>query len=143
MSNQHKQHGFPEVRGPNAARHNHLAFIDRVRIEKTATPREFMQPMCCIPALDWAVLKVRFPELISPEAQHVIDVARAHGAIGWKVNGAGGYGGSLTILGGPLSHAKRRMIREIEQDNTLNKNIPIYLSRFGLRTWEQGHQEKR
>ena len=83
------------------------------------------------------------PELISPEAQHVIDVARAHGAIGWKVNGAGGYGGSLTILGGPLSHAKRRMIREIEQDNTLNKNIPIYLSRFGLRTWEQGHQEKR
>jgi D-glycero-alpha-D-manno-heptose-7-phosphate kinase len=83
------------------------------------------------------------PELISPEARHVIDIAKAHGAIGWKVNGAGGHGGSLTILGGPLSHAKRRMIREIEQDNTLNKNIPIYLSRFGLRTWEQDHQEKK
>jgi D-glycero-alpha-D-manno-heptose-7-phosphate kinase len=82
-------------------------------------------------------------ELISPEAQRVIDVARAHGAIGWKVNGAGGYGGSLTILGGPLSHAKRRMIREIELENTLNKNIPVYLSRHGLRTWEQSHEEKR
>ena len=67
MSNQHNEHGFPEIRGPNAARRNHLEFLDRVRIEKTATPREFMQPMCSIPPLDWAVLKRRFPELISPD----------------------------------------------------------------------------
>ena len=79
------------------------------------------------------------PDLVSPDAQRVIDIARAHGAIGWKVNGAGGYGGSLTILGGPLSHANRRMIRAIEEESSLYKNIPIYLSRFGLRTWEQNH----
>ena len=76
------------------------------------------------------------PELISAHAQQVIDIARAHGAVGWKVNGAGGEGGSLTLLSGPNSDVKRAMIREIEQTNDLFSNIPIYLSRHGLRTWE-------
>jgi len=78
--------------------------------------------------------------LVDADAQRVIDIAQAHGAIGWKVNGAGGAGGSLTLLCGPLSHGKRTMIREIEQESSrsdrLFTNIPIYLSRFGLRTWE-------
>ena len=76
------------------------------------------------------------PDLINPDAERVIEIARAHGALGWKVNGAGGDGGSLTILCGPLSHVKRAMIREIEQESPLFKSIPIYLSRFGLRIWE-------
>jgi hypothetical protein len=29
------------------------------------------------------------------------------------------------------------MLREIEQENALFKNIPIYLSRYGLRVWKQ------
>ncbi len=41
------------------------------------------------------------PALISPEAASVIEIAKAHGALGWKVNGAGGDGGSLTILSEP------------------------------------------
>lgn len=77
------------------------------------------------------------PALISPEAQRVIEIARAHGALGWKVNGAGGDGGSVTILGSALSPVKRTMLREIEAENGLFKNIPIYLSRFGLRVWKQ------
>lgn len=76
------------------------------------------------------------PDLVSPEAQRVIEIAQAYGALGWKVNGAGGAGGSLTILCGPLSHVKRATIREIEGENPLFQNIPIYLSRFGLRVWE-------
>jgi D-glycero-alpha-D-manno-heptose-7-phosphate kinase len=75
--------------------------------------------------------------LVSAEAARVIEIARSHGAAGWKINGAGGEGGSVTILCGPLSWAKRAMIREIEQDNPLFRNIPIYLSRYGLRTWQQ------
>jgi D-glycero-alpha-D-manno-heptose-7-phosphate kinase len=74
--------------------------------------------------------------LVSPEALRVIEIARAHGAIGWKVNGAGGNGGSITLLCGGLSMPKRHMIKQIEQENPLFKNIPIYLSRYGLRTWE-------
>lgn len=76
------------------------------------------------------------PALVSRDALRVIEIAREHGALGWKVNGAGGEGGSITILAGPLSHTKRTMIREIEQENPLFKNIPIYLSRHGLRVWE-------
>jgi D-glycero-alpha-D-manno-heptose-7-phosphate kinase len=77
------------------------------------------------------------PDLVSREAHRVIEIAKEHGALGWKVNGAGGEGGSLTILTGTLSHVKRAMIREIEAENRLFKNIPVYLSRYGLRTWER------
>jgi D-glycero-alpha-D-manno-heptose-7-phosphate kinase len=76
------------------------------------------------------------PELVGPDAQRIIEIAKAHGACGWKVNGAGGDGGSVTLLCGPSSHVKRAMIREIEAESPLFQNIPIYLSRFGLRTWE-------
>jgi D-glycero-alpha-D-manno-heptose-7-phosphate kinase len=77
------------------------------------------------------------PDLVSRDARRVIEIAKEHGALGWKVNGAGGDGGSLTILTGTLSHVKRAMIREIEAENRLFKNIPIYLSRYGLRTWDR------
>jgi D-glycero-alpha-D-manno-heptose-7-phosphate kinase len=82
------------------------------------------------------------PDLVSQDARRVIEIAQAHGALGWKVNGAGGEGGSLTILTGTLSHVKRTMIREIEGENPLFKNIPIYLSRTGLRTWERCPDDK-
>jgi hypothetical protein len=52
------------------------------------------------------------------------------------VNGAGGHGGSVTILSGSDRSAKRAMIREIEADGRNYRNIPIFLSRFGLRVWE-------
>lgn len=38
------------------------------------------------------------PDLVSTAAHELIDVARASGASGWKVNGAGGAGGSISIL---------------------------------------------
>ena len=76
------------------------------------------------------------PDLISADARRVVEIARAHGAIGWKVNGAGGDGGSLTLSMGVASESKRAMIREIEQDVPLCRSIPIYLSRYGVRTWE-------
>jgi D-glycero-alpha-D-manno-heptose-7-phosphate kinase len=81
------------------------------------------------------------PALISLLAEQVIEIAREHGALGWKVNGAGGEGGSLTILCGPQSNEKRAMIRAVEQANPLFQNIPIYLSRYGLRIWKQDCQE--
>jgi D-glycero-alpha-D-manno-heptose-7-phosphate kinase len=38
------------------------------------------------------------PALVSDDAAALIDLARDHAASGWKVNGAGGPGGSLSIL---------------------------------------------
>jgi D-glycero-alpha-D-manno-heptose-7-phosphate kinase len=85
--------------------------------------------------------------LISIEAQQVIEIAHENGAIGWKVNGAGGEGGSITLLCGGISSQKRELIRQIETANPLFKNIPIYLSRFGLRIWtcteSEAGQERR
>jgi D-glycero-alpha-D-manno-heptose-7-phosphate kinase len=78
--------------------------------------------------------------LISPEAARVIEIAKAHRALGWKVNGAGGDGGSLTILCDSIAQAKRAMLNAIEQENTLFKNIPIYLSRYGLRVWKREYE---
>jgi D-glycero-alpha-D-manno-heptose-7-phosphate kinase len=75
-------------------------------------------------------------ELVGADARRVIDIARSFGAVGWKVNGAGGDGGSVTILAGGSSLEKRAMVRRIEESNPLYKSIPVYLSRFGLRVWE-------
>ncbi|MGB0388559.1 MAG: GHMP kinase [Ardenticatenaceae bacterium] len=77
------------------------------------------------------------PFLVSPECDRIIEIAKSHGALGWKVNGAGGDGGSITLLCGPNAHAKRTMIRQIEQQNPLFQQIPLRLSPFGLRVWEQ------
>jgi D-glycero-alpha-D-manno-heptose-7-phosphate kinase len=76
------------------------------------------------------------PHLVSQDASRAIEIARSHGALGWKVNGAGGKGGSITILGGSRSHVLRSMIREIEEENPLFRKIPIHLSRHGLRIWD-------
>lgn len=76
------------------------------------------------------------PDLISEDACRVIEIARSHGALGWKVNGAGGEGGSITILGGSRSHVQRSMIREMEGEDPLFRNIPVFVSRHGLRTWD-------
>jgi len=76
-------------------------------------------------------------DLIGEDAQRIIDIGRAAGAVGWKVNGAGGDGGSVTLLCDERSHARRAMVREIEDEDPLFRNIPVYLCRYGLRTWEQ------
>jgi D-glycero-alpha-D-manno-heptose-7-phosphate kinase len=38
------------------------------------------------------------PDLVGADAARIFETASASGAIGWKVNGAGGDGGSVTIL---------------------------------------------
>lgn len=78
------------------------------------------------------------PALVGPLHRRIIDIARQSGAIGWKVNGAGGAGGSVTILTGPDPSRKRALLREIEQSDPSYRNIPIRLSRHGLRVWEAG-----
>jgi D-glycero-alpha-D-manno-heptose-7-phosphate kinase len=76
------------------------------------------------------------PSLVSDRAREVIDVARRHGALGWKVNGAGGEGGSVTLLSGSSPSDKRAMLRAIEGIDPSIQHIFVYLSRHGLRVWE-------
>jgi D-glycero-alpha-D-manno-heptose-7-phosphate kinase len=74
--------------------------------------------------------------LVSHDATRVIDVGRAHGAIGWKVNGAGGDGGSITLLTDGRPGAKRAMLGAIQHENPAWIPIPIVLSAHGLRVSE-------
>jgi D-glycero-alpha-D-manno-heptose-7-phosphate kinase len=70
--------------------------------------------------------------IISEEADSIIAIAKKYGAVGWKVNGAGGKGGSLTILG---SQDEKKRIGMLEEINALGKeirSIPISLARFGV-----------
>lgn len=75
-------------------------------------------------------------ELVGAGHRRIIEIARAHRAAGWKVNGAGGAGGSVTILSGPDLSAHREMIRQIEQCDPSFVHIPVSLCRYGLRIWE-------
>lgn len=45
------------------------------------------------------------PSLVGPAHRRAIEVGASAGAAGWKVNGAGGDGGSLTLLAGPPAGA--------------------------------------
>jgi D-glycero-alpha-D-manno-heptose-7-phosphate kinase len=98
------------------------------------------------------------PGILGEQAQLVIETAERCGAEGWKLNGAGGNGGSITLLFGPVSHDKRRFAEALAaeegkwQEASGNASpfplppsrasgaaariIPIYLSRYGLRVWE-------
>ncbi len=83
------------------------------------------------------------PELIGAAHQAIIDVAAAHGALGWKVNGAGGDGGSVTVLTDGDRTVKRAMLREIAETDPKFQTIPIYLSRHGLRVWDSPIEQDR
>jgi D-glycero-alpha-D-manno-heptose-7-phosphate kinase len=76
------------------------------------------------------------PALVSEAHRAITEIAKEHGAVGWKVNGAGGDGGSVSILCSSDPSVKRSMVRAIQQADAKFKHIPIYLSRFGLRCWE-------
>ena len=66
----------------------------------------------------------------------LIALAQEHGAVGWKVNGAGGEGGSVTLLCDADASAKRSLLHAIPQVNPLFQSIPIALSPHGLRVWD-------
>ena len=76
------------------------------------------------------------PKLIGPGHQRVIDLARRHGAWGWKVNGAGGAGGSVTLLVGSDQADKRVMIQHLLAADRSFQHIPVHLCPHGLRVWE-------
>lgn len=78
------------------------------------------------------------PALVGSGAARVIAIAREHGAIGWKVNGAGGEGGSLTVLCDESSSRKRALVRAIEEADPAFHHVPVRLSRQGLRVWTSG-----
>ncbi len=72
------------------------------------------------------------PDLISPAADAVIAAARRHGAEGWKVNGAGGKGGSMTVLGSRDHDRRARMQAAFAGLGRGIRVLPVSLSSSGI-----------
>jgi D-glycero-alpha-D-manno-heptose-7-phosphate kinase len=70
------------------------------------------------------------PGLVCPTAEAVIEVAQETGALGWKVNGAGGEGGSVTLLAGD---DPERLAEAVTGCGPPVRLVPVALSPAGLR----------
>jgi D-glycero-alpha-D-manno-heptose-7-phosphate kinase len=73
------------------------------------------------------------PDLVCKKFNEIIEIAGSYKACGCKVNGAGGDGGSITILGDGDVNTKREMVRVLKESGY--HSIPITLSPGGLRVW--------
>ena len=73
------------------------------------------------------------PSLVSDTARKIFEIANRYGANGWKVNGAGGDGGSVTVLSNGDAKAQREMLREINSLGGGIREIGIRLDDAGLR----------
>jgi D-glycero-alpha-D-manno-heptose-7-phosphate kinase len=72
------------------------------------------------------------PDLVGPDAEMAIQIAAAHGALGWKVNGAGGRGGSVTLLCRTDPEARRALDQALRAADPRFAVIPTTLSSTGL-----------
>jgi D-glycero-alpha-D-manno-heptose-7-phosphate kinase len=71
------------------------------------------------------------PELVGVDARIVIEAAAARGAAGWKVNGAGGDGGSVTLLS-RTEDEKRALERRLLGLDPAYRVLPVRISATGL-----------
>jgi D-glycero-alpha-D-manno-heptose-7-phosphate kinase len=71
------------------------------------------------------------PELVGADATHTIEEAAAQGALGWKVNGAGGEGGSVTFLSA-TPEAKEALEHRVASLDPGYEVLPIQISTPGL-----------
>ncbi len=72
------------------------------------------------------------PTLVSDHAQEIIDAAAHAGASGWKVNGAGGDGGSVTLLAGGGAADTTRLLEAINALAGPHQVLPIRLADRGV-----------
>ena len=78
------------------------------------------------------------PGIVDATAQELIDLAQDAGAIGWKVNGAGGPGGSVVVLCPPDRPAVRRAIEEAVAGRPPWRQLPTTVTPTGLRLEPSG-----
>jgi D-glycero-alpha-D-manno-heptose-7-phosphate kinase len=71
------------------------------------------------------------PELVGIDASRLIEMARTQKAIGWKVNGAGGDGGSVTILSATRED-KDALGDRVAISESCYRVLPIEISTMGL-----------
>jgi D-glycero-alpha-D-manno-heptose-7-phosphate kinase len=84
------------------------------------------------------------PSLVGADAERVIAAGAARGALGWKINGAGGEGGSVAILCGPEGGSRAAIEAAVCQASSAYKVLPTTIAPAGLQvsvTDSAGSQE--
>ncbi len=122
-----------EDAGPTAPSLQRLREL--VPLGKAALLYEDLQAFGRVMIANHETQRALHPALINPTAQQVIEIAQTYGALGWKVNGAGGEGGSLTLLSGPRRDVQRAMLAEILAKNPGVRLIPMRFSSTGVQVW--------
>jgi D-glycero-alpha-D-manno-heptose-7-phosphate kinase len=74
------------------------------------------------------------PDLVCKKFEELIEIANYFEVSGCKVNGAGGDGGSVTILGDGDREKKKKLLHTLEKKGY--HSIPISLSPEGVHVWE-------
>jgi D-glycero-alpha-D-manno-heptose-7-phosphate kinase len=80
--------------------------------------------------LNTTVQRELHPGLVCDKFEELIDIAQSFGVWGCKVNGAGGDGGSITILGDGNIEKKKALIDTLEDKGF--QSIPITLARSSI-----------
>lgn len=73
------------------------------------------------------------PDLVCPAFEDIMSIAADYDALGCKVNGAGGDGGSIAILARADTFQKRAMEKALLEQGY--QSLPVHLTRRGLRVW--------
>lgn len=76
------------------------------------------------------------PALVGEAASRVMEIAADQGAWGWKVNGAGGDGGSVTLLCAS-AEGRQHLSAVIRDADRLFDVLPSRLCRLGLQVWSE------
>jgi len=75
------------------------------------------------------------PDLVCEKFAELIEIADFFEVSGCKVNGAGGDGGSVTILGNGEGEKKKELLHTLEEKGY--HSIPVSLSPGGVRVWQE------
>ena len=116
--------------GPNNSK------LERMRQLATAAAKAFTE--CDIMELgrlmceNTAAQQALHPALVGEHAHAVIELAKQHNAIGWKVNGAGGDGGSVTVLFGQNYNDRTEFLEALLRIPEHGRLLPIKLCHHGL-----------
>lgn len=81
------------------------------------------------------------PDLVGPDARRAIDAARRHGVRGWKVNGAGGAGGSVTLLARAGAGAREALAAAVTQEDAGFRWVPTRIDHAGVTVTTHGPTE--
>jgi D-glycero-alpha-D-manno-heptose-7-phosphate kinase len=85
---------------------------------------------------NWRAQKDLHPDITTPDVEALHEGTRAAGAIGFKLNGAGGGGTATLLCRRNTNHLVRRVVEELGM-----RVLPSKIDFTGLQTWEVAGQQ--